>query len=77
MKQTPLERSRVGAIAAGLAPLLVVFVFVMLNSRKIVGAYRNPLRLNIGLVITFIFTLFMSYAGLVGLVDFVGDVFGS
>jgi len=59
------------AISPIVMPLLVVFVFLMLNSKKIVGSYKNPLWLNIGLGVTFLFTLFMSYSGLVGLVDFV------
>lgn len=63
------------AISPVVMPLLVILMFVMLNSNKIVGDYKNPLWLNIGLGITLIFTLFMSYAGLVGLVDFVKNLF--
>ena len=59
------------AISPVVMPLLVVLVFAMLNSKKIVGDYKNPLWLNIGLIITFIFALFMSYAGAVGLISFI------
>ena len=65
------------AISPIVMPLLVVLVFVMLNSKKSIRNYKNPVLLNIGLIITFIFSLFMSYAGLVGLVDFVKNNFGS
>jgi manganese transport protein len=58
------------AISPVIMPLLVVLVFVMLNSKKTVGDYKNPVWLNAGLIITFVFTLFMSYAGVVGLYDF-------
>ena len=59
------------AISPIVMPLLVVLLFLMLNSKKTVGDYKNPLWLNIGLATTFIFTLFISYSGLVGLADFV------
>jgi len=62
------------AISPIVMPLLVVLVFVILNSKKSVGSYKNPVLLNIGLGITFIFSLFMSYAGLVGLVDFIRNL---
>jgi manganese transport protein len=62
------------AISPVVMPLLVVLVFVLLNSRKTVGDYKNPLWLNIGIVMTFIFTLFISYAGVVGLFDFIKNV---
>jgi len=52
-------------------PFLVVLVFLILNRKKIIGNYKNPLWLNVGLGTTFLFTVFMSYAGLVGLADFV------
>lgn len=60
------------AISPVIMPLLVILIFVLLNSEKAMGSeYRNPMLLNIGLVVTFIFTLFMSWAGIVGLLDFI------
>ncbi len=55
------------AISPVVMPLLIVILFVILNSRK---DYRNPLPLNIGLVVTFIFSLFISYSAILGLLDF-------
>jgi manganese transport protein len=64
------------AISPVIMPLLVVLVFVMLNSKKTIGNYKNPLWLNIGLGVTFIFTLFLSYTGMVGLFDFLKNSLG-
>src|SRR5690606_39289870 len=59
-------------ISTVIMPLMVILIFVLLNSEKAMGSeYRNPMLLNIGLVVTFIFTLCMSWAGIVGLLDFI------
>ena len=59
------------AISPVLMPLLIIFVFIMINNRKIVGEYRNPLILNVALGLTFIFSLFMAYTAFSGLFGFV------
>jgi len=62
------------AVSPVVMPLLIVFLFILLNSRKVVGDYRNPFLLNAGLVVTFIFSLFMSYSAVVGLFDLLGNL---
>jgi Mn2+/Fe2+ NRAMP family transporter len=58
------------AVSPVMMPLLIVFVFLLINNKKIVGEYRNPLLLNIGLGLTFIFSLFMAYTAFIGLSGF-------
>ena len=58
------------AISPVVMPLLIVFLFIILNNKNVVGNYRNPFLLNAGLVVTFIFSLFMSYSAVLGLIDF-------
>ncbi len=64
------------AVSPVVMPLLIVFLFILLNSKKVVGNYKNPLMLNIGLIVTFIFSLFISYSAVMGLMDFLKN-FGS
>ena len=54
------------AVSPVLMPLLIFFVFLMINNRKIVGDYRHPLWLNVGLLLTFLFSLFMAYTAITG-----------
>lgn len=58
------------AVSPVVMPLLIVFLFVLLNKKSVTGSYRNPLKLNIALIVTFIFSLFMSYSAVLGLIDF-------
>ncbi len=58
------------AVSPVVMPLLIILLFVMLNSKKTAGNYRNPLLLNIGLFVTFVFSLFISYSAVLGLIDF-------
>jgi len=58
------------AVSPVVMPLLIIMLFIVLNSKKNVGTYRNPLLLNIGLIVTFIFSLFISYSAVLGLMDF-------
>ncbi len=58
------------AVSPVLMPLLILFVFLLINNRKIVGDYKNPLILNIGLGLTFLFSLFMAYTAFLGLSRF-------
>jgi Mn2+/Fe2+ NRAMP family transporter len=55
------------AISPIVMPLLIVLLLIMLNSRKIISNYRNPTWLNIGLIVTLAFALFISYSALRGL----------
>ena len=43
----------------------------MLNSKENPNKYRNPLYLNIMLSVTLVFTLFMSYSAVIGLINFI------
>ena len=61
------------AVSPILMPLLIVFVFFLINNKKIVGEYKNPLILNIGLGLTFIFSLFMAYTAYLGLSGFLSN----
>jgi len=57
------------AISPIVMPLLIVLLFIHLNDKEYVLNYKNPMILNIGLIITFIFSLVMSYSAVIGLLD--------
>ncbi|TFH26560.1 MAG: hypothetical protein E4H10_06645 [Bacteroidia bacterium] len=61
------------AVSPILMPLLILFVYLLINNKKIVGDYKNPLILNIGLGLTFIFSLFMAYTACIGLSGFLSN----
>jgi len=61
------------AVSPILMPLLILFVFFLINNKKIVGEYKNPLILNIGLGLTLIFSLFMAYTAYIGLSGFLSN----
>ena len=58
------------AVSPILMPLLILFIYLLINNKKIVGDYRNPTILNLGLGFTFIFSLFMAYTAYIGLSRF-------
>ncbi|MBN1291228.1 MAG: divalent metal cation transporter [Candidatus Latescibacteria bacterium] len=58
------------AVSPVVMPLLIVLLFVLLNDKKYADRYKNPLILNTGLIVTFIFSLFISYSAVIGLLDF-------
>jgi Mn2+/Fe2+ NRAMP family transporter len=58
------------AVSPILMPLLILFIYLLINNKKIVGTYKNPKILNIGLGLTFIFSLFMAYTAYIGLSRF-------
>ncbi|MCE5249650.1 divalent metal cation transporter [bacterium] len=55
------------AVSPVVMPLLIVLLIIQLNGRERENNYKNPLLLNIGLIITLIFSLFMSYTAVLGL----------
>ncbi|MFC1692906.1 NRAMP family divalent metal transporter [Candidatus Latescibacterota bacterium] len=57
------------AVSPVVMPLLIVLLFIHLNDKEYAVNYKNPLLLNIGLFITFIFSLVMSYSAVMGLLD--------
>jgi len=58
------------AVSPVIMPLLILLLYILLNSKNIVGDYKNPVILNIGLGLTFIFSLFMAHTALVGFFKF-------
>ena len=61
------------AVSPILMPLLILFIFLLINNKKIVGAYKNPPIMNIGLGLTFAFSLFMAYTAYIGLSGFLSN----
>jgi len=55
------------AVSPAVMPMLIVFVFMILNRQK---NYRIPMVLKIGLIVTLIFSLFLSYSAMVGLMEY-------
>lgn len=51
-------------------PLLILFLMIMLNSKKVMGENKVGVWMNAGLVITLIFSLFMFVIALEGYADF-------
>ncbi len=51
-------------------PLLIIFLLIMLNSRKLMGDHKIGFWLNTGLVTTLLFSLFMFFIAYEGYVDF-------
>ncbi|MBT4483432.1 MAG: hypothetical protein HOC71_07120 [Candidatus Latescibacteria bacterium] len=58
------------AVSPVVMPLLIILLFIQLNSAGNNKKYKNPLIMNIGLVVTLIFSLFISYSAVMGLLDF-------
>ena len=58
------------AVSPVVMPLLIILLFILLNDKKHAKIYKNPFILNFGLIVTFIFSLFISYSAVVGLLDF-------
>ena len=59
------------AVSPVMMPLLILFVFLLINNKEIVGNYKHPMILNIGLGLTFIFSLVMAYTAYIGLSGFI------
>jgi Mn2+/Fe2+ NRAMP family transporter len=55
-------------------PVLILLLMILLNRSAVVGDYRNPMALNIGLIITLVFALVVSYSGALGLVEGVNEI---
>lgn len=58
------------AVSPVVMPLMIGIILYMLNTKH-AGTYRNARWLNAGLVIAFVFSLFVSYSAAVGLLDFI------
>jgi len=53
-------------------PLLIIFLLIMLNSKKVMGDGKIGFWLNTGLVTTLVFSLFMFFIAIEGYMDFFG-----
>lgn len=52
------------AISPVIMPLLIILLLFLLNKKSLVKDHRNPVAVNIGLIITLAFSLFMSFTAL-------------
>jgi manganese transport protein len=62
------------AVSTVVMPVLIVLLMVLLNRPRVVGGYTNPRLLNLGLVVTLLFALLVSYSGALGLVDGIREI---
>lgn len=53
-------------------PLLIIFLMIMLNSKKVMSDHKVGFWLNAGLITTLIFSLFMFFIAFEGYMDFFG-----
>ena len=51
-------------------PLLIIFLLIIMNRKKVMGIYTNGFWLNTGLIITLLFSIFMFFIAFEGYVDF-------
>lgn len=61
------------AVSPVVMPLVIAIIIYVLNTRHASG-YREERWLNVGLIIALLFSLFISYSAVVGLIDFVRDL---
>jgi Mn2+/Fe2+ NRAMP family transporter len=62
------------AISTVIMPVLILLLMILLNRSAVVGDYRNPMALNVGLIITLVFALLVSYSGGLGLADGIREI---
>jgi len=58
------------AVSPAVMPLLIILVLIMLNRQK---DYRCPIWLNVSLLITLAFSLYLSYSAVVGLTEYLAN----
>ncbi len=51
-------------------PLLIIFLMIIMNKKKVMGKHVNGIWLNAGLIVTLFFAVFMFFIALEGYVDF-------
>tara|TARA_R110000851_G_scaffold321210_3_gene486458 strand:+ start:1713 stop:2987 length:1275 start_codon:yes stop_codon:yes gene_type:complete len=51
-------------------PLVILGVILLINNKKLMGKYKASIFLNIGLYAAFLFSIIISYNGIVALLDF-------
>ena len=57
------------AIQSIFLPLLVLFLIILLNRDRIVGLYKNTILVNVLSFVTLIFSIFMAYQSITGLLQ--------
>jgi len=62
------------AVSTVVMPVLIVLLVILLNRRAVVGDYRTPLALNLGLLLSLAFALLVSYSGALGLADGIREI---
>ncbi len=55
-------------------PVLIIFLLILLNSKKVMGAYRIGIWLNTGMIITLLFSIFMFFIAYEGYLDFFTNI---
>ena len=51
-------------------PLVILGIILLINNKKLMGKYKASIFLNIGLYAAFLFSIIISYNGIVALLDF-------
>jgi len=51
-------------------PLLIIFLMIIMNKKKVMGKHVNGIWLNAGLIVTLFFAVFMFFIAFEGYVDF-------
>jgi Mn2+/Fe2+ NRAMP family transporter len=57
------------AVSPVIMPLLIIFLIILMNKKDVMGSAKNSLLMNIALIITLFFSLYMSYTALVGFIN--------
>lgn len=52
-------------------PLVIILIIFLINNRKLMGAHRAGIALNIGLITSLIFACFIAYNGVIALLDLI------
>ena len=52
-------------------PIVIGGIIILLNSKKLMGTHKSGPLLNFGLITAFIFSLLVSYTGILGLVNLI------
>jgi len=55
-------------------PLLIIFVIIMMNSKKVMGVYRNTLCVNLLLLLTHIFSIYISTIAMRGYLNYLNNI---
>lgn len=51
-------------------PLLIIFLMIIMNNKKVMGKHKNGIWLNSGLTITLLFSIFIFFIAFEGYIDF-------